>query len=279
VRRLGELEGAVEPHDGPLDVHRQVGLAGAVPGVRGVGAARLTDAGEQVGGEIGRHGVAGIGNGEEFVAPREQLPGRVRGGVVAGAAVPRDSLVEASLEQLVAAAQIGDLMGHTAAGRIAQTPGVVAAPAGLLDVARHPRGVAADGPHDVRQRAAIVRIGGGDALRPGEDVGTQAQERVVEQRTDEAPGELGLVVVEEPAQRRTQLREGGVDLAERIASSRVDQATVGSVHPLDEVVGMAFAGRVGSPVGDEPFGAEGTQRLQQDVPSVRRPHDERTLDE
>ncbi len=188
-------------------------------------------------------GIAGVGQGEQLGARRQQAlrpdrrapRRRARRYHVGG-------LVEPSLEQLRGcrrscrppAARRRRPARSPARARAPRTPG-------LGDVARHPGRVAADRPHGRGQRAAVVGVGVRHPLRPGEHVGAQAQEAVVEQGGDQPAGELDLVVVEQPAERGAQFRERGIDLGARRGGRR-RTAGVGGLDPLDVIASVALAG-------------------------------------
>ena len=190
-----------------------------------------------------RHGRRRSARASSSVLVGEETSRRVTDGGVAGPPVPVRCIVEPTFEQREVAVDHGHHRRHITAGRLAQAQSPLGPHTALGDVAGHPRVVPADRPQVRSQRVAVVGVGVDHPFRPCQNVGTQPQDAVVEQRGDETGGEPDVLVVEQPVQRHSQFRERVIDLGDRSVAARLQAPAPGGLDPLDVVTGVALAVR------------------------------------
>ena len=238
----------------------------------------VADLVEQAGGDLDGGRVAGVGQGEQPGAPTSSCC--AGSSAAASAARPYHRMASsrrpsnrASLPQIVATS------GGSRRPPARPRPGP-AAPARRSRRRRRPSTRRRRRrPTRASARAAIARVGLGHPVRPSQDVRAQPQEPVVQQRRHQPAREVDLPAVEQPAQGGAQLRERGIDLGDgRAQPGSISRRSARSIH-VDLVAGVPLADLLGPAGVGELLGAERPQRLQQDVPAVRRAEDQRAFGE
>ena len=124
------------------------------------------------------------------------------------------------------------------------------------------------------------RVGRGHPLRPRQHVGTQAHEPVVEAAaaTRRPASSTSPWSSSQPSAARSSGIAASISASHRVVG--LEQPPIGALDPLDLSGGHGARRRsVRAAVRSELLGTERAQRLEQDVPAIRRPHDERALDE